>query len=395
MKKSLCFGVPVLVFLLATVCSLCTSCGAPAFTRRTQDRITKAVENAMLQYGSPGAIVGIWQKGKGQYAKAFGKASLADDKPMKADDLWKVASITKTYTANVILQLAEERRLGLDDRLSKFDWSDGLANADRITLRMLLNHTSGYPDLENDDPEFQKVRFGNPTKVWTHKEILDWGRTLVPLFPPGQGYHYTNFGYYLLGMTIESVTGGTVGGEIQKRIADKLGLKNTRLADMPAYLLGRPHSNGYVLRNELPEGITVPGTDPIVDTVRWNTTAGWTSAGVDSDLMDLKTWIESVAAGSLLSPAMHAEQIKNPVPMSGAKNTPCYGLGVAMMNMPGGELYWHNGATLGYSSFAGSLADNSLTVIVFMNVMPGADQEDTSATKLATPLMAIVQEGGD
>lgn len=395
MRRNATIKAAALVCTLVLAGTLCASCGSPSFSQQTQDKLAKTVENAMAQYKSPGAIVGIWKKGEGQYVKAFGKAKLAGDNPMKTGFLWKVASITKTYTANVILQLVDEKKLSLDDKLSKFDWSRGLANADRITVRMLLNHTSGYPDLENDDPEFQKLRFGDPTRVWTHEEILDWGRTLVPLAAPGQAYHYTNFGYYLLGMMIESVSGKTATEEIQTRIADELGLENTRLADMPAYLKSKPHSDGYVLPNEMPEGISVPGEGPVVDAIDWNTTAGWTSAGVDSDVTDLKTWIESVAVGSLLTPAMHAEQIKDPVKMSDLENAPRYGLGVAITTVPAGTLYWHNGATLGYSSFAGSFADNSLTIVIFLNVMPGANEEFTAATKLSAPLITIVQEDGE
>jgi len=390
-KRGLVVSAVILLLLTAVVLGG-SSCGSPAFSSKTQTELTRTVEKAMRQYKIPGAVVGIWWKGKGQYVKAFGKASLEKNgAAIQTGDLFKIASLTKTFTATVILQLVEEKKLSLDEKLSKFDWAAGLANADGITVRMLLNHTSGYPDLENDDPAFQKIRFGDPTKVWTHKEILEWGRTLKPLAPPGQQYHYTNFGYYLLGMMIESVTGKTAAEEIKMRCADKLDLQNTRLADMPEYLLSKPHSNGYVMRDQVPPGIVVPGTGAVVDATGWNTTAGWTSAGVDSKLDELRTWIEAVARGALLTPAMHDEQLKNPVPMTDNANTPKYGLGVAITKMPIGELRWHNGATLGYSSFAGSLPDNSVTIVVLMNMMPAAEGEYTAATAITAPLMAIIQ----
>ena len=369
-----------------------SSCGGtPSFSKSVQDKLTSTVEKIMKDKKVPGALVGIWQAGKGQYVKAFGKARVENNLAMNTEDLWKVASISKTFTAQVILQLAGDGKISLEDKLSKFDWSAGIANRDQITVRMLLNHTSGLPDLENDDPAFQKVRFGDPTRVWTHEEILKWIRTLQPLFPPGQGYHYTNSGYFLLGMMIESVSGKTAEQEIQALCADRLGLKDTRLADMPQYLISKPHSDGYVTRKGLPPGIEVPGTDPVVNAVTWNTTAGWTSAGVDSDLADLKTWIEAVASGKLLTPAMHAEQLKDPVAMSDAVNTPKYGLGVAITKLPGGTMYWHNGATTGYSSFAGNIPDTGITIVVFMNMMPTADGDATLATSAVAPLLTAVQ----
>ena len=382
----------VLAFMLMALLVVgVSSCGTPAFSQSVQDKVTAVVEKTMQAEGIPGAIVGVWQNGKGQYVKAFGKAALVPSTAMQSTYVWKVASITKTFTANVVLQLAGQGKLSLDDKLSKFSWSAGIANRDQITTRMLLDHTSGLPDLENDDPAFQKVRYGDPTKVWTHAEILKWARTLKPLAAPGTAYNYSNTGYYLLGLIIESTTGKTATQQIQTLCADKLGLMNTRLADMPAYLLSLPHSDGYVARSGLPPGITLPGTAPVMNATGWNTSAGWTSASVDSGLTDLKTWIEAVASGKLLTPAMKAEQLKNPVQMSDAVNGPHYGLGVALTNLPAGELFWHNGATLGYSSFAGNIPKSGITIVIFANTMPTADANSTVATALAAPILTAVQ----
>lgn len=379
----------VVLLLLGSLLVGVSSCGNPSFSSETEARLTGVVKKMMLDYKVPGAIVGVWQKGKGEYVRAFGKAEIGNNPvPMKADMVWRIASMTKTFTASAILQLVDEKKLKLDDKLSKFAWSEGLANRDQITVRMLLNHTSGYPDLENDNPEFQKVRFGDPYKVWTHKEILAWGRTMQPLFPPGAGYHYTNFGYYLLGMMIESVTGKSAEQEIQRLCSDRLGLANTRLAVMPAYLKSRPHSNGYALRSELPPFVKAQGTSQMIDTTEWNISAAWTAGGVVSSLTDMKTWIESVASGSLLSPAMRKAQLENAIALD---KTSSYGLGVSISKLPSGEWRGHNGAVPGYSSWASSLADRSVTVVVFMNVMPGANEENMVATKTALELIKALQ----
>jgi D-alanyl-D-alanine carboxypeptidase len=389
-RKYLSVLVALLLAVLVALSS--SSCGTPSFSKSVQDKLTATVEKALKTEKVPGAIVGIWQNGKGEYVKAFENAAVAPVRAMQSDFLWKVASITKTFTANVILQLAGQGKLSLEDKLSKYDWSVGIANRDQITVRMLLNHTSGIPDLENDDPAFQKVRYSDPTKVWTHQEILKWARTLKPLAPPGTAYNYSNTGYYLLGLMIESTTGKTAAQEIQTLCADKLGLANTRLADMPAYLLSQPHSDGYVARSGLPPGIEVPGKTNVVNATRWNTTAGWTSAGVDSGVTDLKTWIEAVASGKLLTPAMKAEQLKNPVKMADIAKSPHYGLGVAITELPSGDMFWHNGATLGYSSFAGNIPKAGITIVVFTNTMPTASGESTLSTSLVAPLLTIIQE---
>ena len=386
------FFIALTLLLLVFMTVSASSCGAPSFSKAAQDKITTTVQQAMRDAKIPGAIVGVWEKNKGQYVKAFGQAALVPGLAMQSSYLWKVASITKTFTANVVLQLAGQGKLSLEDKLSKYSWSVGIANRDQITVRMLLNHTSGLPDLENDAPAFQKVRFGDPTKVWTHAEILRWARTLKPLAAPGTAYNYTNTGYYLLGLIIESTTGKTSTQEIQTLCADKLGLMDTRLADMPAYLLSQPHSDGYCARSGLPPFVNVPGKTNVVDATRWNTTSGWTSAGVDSGLSDLKTWIEAVASGKLLTPAMRAEQLKNPVQMADMVNSPHYGLGVAITKLPSGDMFWHNGATPGYSSFAGNIPDSGVTIVIFMNMMPTADWNSTVATALAAPLLTAIQE---
>jgi D-alanyl-D-alanine carboxypeptidase len=383
----------VLAFLLAAFVAVsASSCGTPSFSKSVQDKLTATVEKALRAEGIPGAIVGVWQNGKGQYVKAFGKAALVPGLAMQSTYLWKVASITKTFTANVVLQLVGQGKLSLEDKLSKYSWSAGIVNRDQITVRMLLNHTSGLPDLENDTPAFQEIRWSDPTKVWTHAEVLKWARTLKPLAAPGTAYNYTNTGYYLLGLIIESTTGKTAAHEIQTLCADKLGLMDTRLADIPAYLLSQPHSDGYCARSGLPPGIEVPGKANVVSATTWNTTAGWTSAGVDSGLTDLKTWIEAVASGKLLTPALRAEQLKDPVQMTDLPNGPHYGLGVAITKLPSGDMFWHNGATPGYSDFAGNIPKTGVTIVVFVNAMPTANGDTTVATGLAAPLLTAIQE---
>ncbi|MHB8910047.1 MAG: serine hydrolase domain-containing protein [Syntrophales bacterium] len=383
------------ILLLCLMVLSVSSCGSSSSYVSTQKKIDDVVEKAMNDYGVPGVILGVWQKGKGQYVRSYGKARIEKDSPIPMQDgyLWRAASITKTFTANVILQLVDQQKLSLNTKLSSFEWSEGLANADQITVRMLLNHTSGYGDLENDDPAFQKIRFGDPYKVWTHEEILAWGRKMVPLSAPGTLHHYSNFGYYLLGMMIESVTHNTAAQEIQTLIADKLGLKNTRLAPMTDYLGSKPHSDGYMMADQVPPGIETPVKGKIGNTTDWNTTASWTAGGVVSDVYDMKIWIESMANGSLLSPETHKHQLDDAVPTTEDPDGPKYGLGLVMSTIQSVSLRWHNGGIPGFSSFAGSTADNSLTLVIFGNMLPAANGESAFATTLSAPIIDVVQNG--
>ncbi|MFH1149311.1 MAG: serine hydrolase domain-containing protein, partial [Actinomycetota bacterium] len=379
--RSLLLTALPLVALLAVLTVGGSSCGTSTFGKSTEQQLTATIEKIMKDNNVPGAIVGVWEKGKA-YTHAFGKADIEKDTAMKVTDLFRAASITKTFTAIVMLQLAQEGKLGLDDKIGEFEFAKGLPNADKVTIRMLLNHTSGYSDLENNDPAFQAEMAANPEKQWTHEEILKWGATLPTLSPPGEQYHYSNWGYYLLGLVIEKVTGNTAAEEIQGRCADKVGLENTRLEDGPKFLTSKPHAGGYAA----PGIPMVPATPPegkqFFDATKWNTSAGWTAASIVTDLDDLRKWIEADANGSLLNKQMQTEQLRTVQTDGGL----LYGLGLAGTPTNKGDLLLHNGAVPGYSTLAASTPDNSVTILVFMNAMPTTAVNTQIATDTALAL---------
>ncbi|MBU1669942.1 MAG: beta-lactamase family protein [Actinobacteria bacterium] len=374
-----------LAALLAVLTVAGSSCGASTFGKGIEQQLTATVEKIMKDNGVPGAIVGVWEKGKA-YTRAFGKADVEKGTAMKVTDLFRAASITKTFTAIVMLQLAQEDKLGLDDKLGEFEFAKGLPNADKVTLRMLLNHTSGYSDLENNDPAFQAEMAANPEKQWTHEEILKWGATLPVLSPPGEQYHYSNWGYYLLGLVMEKVTGNTAAEEIQGRCADKVGLETTRLEDGPEFLTSKPHSAGYAAPGIPMVPATPPEGQQFFDATEWNTSAGWTAASIVTDLDDLRKWIEADANGSLLNKQMQTEQLRTIQTDGGL----LYGLGLAGTPTNKGDLLLHNGAVPGYSALAASTPDNSVTIVVFMNAMPTTTVNTNVATDTALALFQVL-----
>lgn len=374
-----------LAALLAVLTVGGSSCGTSAFSKATEQQLTATVEKIMKDNNVPGAIVGVWQKGKA-YTRAFGKADVKTNTAMKVTDLFRAASITKTFTAIVMLQLVQEGKLSLDDKLGKFDFAKDLPNAGEVTMRMLLSHTSGYADLEYDDPSFQAEMAANPEKQWTHEEMLEWGATLQPLSPPGKQYHYSNWGYYLLGLVIEKVSGNTAAEEIQKRCADKVGLENTKLEDGPEFLTSKAHASGYAAPGIPMVPQTLPEGQQSFDATRWNTSAGWTAASIVTDLADMKKWIEADANGSLLNKEMQAEQLRTVETGGGL----LYGLGLAGVPTNVGDLLLHNGAVPGYSALAASTADNGVTIVVFMNAMPTTSVKTQVATDTGLALFQVV-----
>jgi D-alanyl-D-alanine carboxypeptidase len=358
----------LLNFLVLGVSS-CSGSGVQSFSQDVQDKLNKAVDDQMAEFAVPGVIVGVWVPGKGEWISCKGIGNIKAGSGPTIYDHVRIASITKTFTATVILQLADEKRLKLTDTLDMFDLGVTVPNRDTITIRNLLNMTSGLFNYTNDETFWSRF-LADPTAAWTPKQLVDMSIAHGAVAPPGQGYDYNNTNYVLLGMIIEKRTGNTIGTEIKNRIIDKLGLRNTSFpvtAEMPV-----PFMHGYRPDSYISGDIGGPA---IIDMSVESPTPFFTAGGMISDLMDLKTWLHALASGMLLTPEMHKEQLTFASP-----NTSSYGLGV----MNGGAFVGHSGEITGYNSSAYTqTGGNGATIIVLTNRYPskieGAADQFTSA----------------
>ena len=377
----------VLMFLLLSLTGLgVSSCatssgGSQQFSQEVQDNLNSAVDAKMAEFGVPGAIVGVWVPGKGEWLSCKGKADIKTGAAPTIDDHVRIASVTKTFTATVILQLVDEERLKLADTLDKFDLGVTVPNSDKITIRNLLNMTSGLFNVTADDDNFWGKFLADPTAPWTPKQLVDIAIAHGAVSPPGQDYEYNNTNYVLLGMIIEKLTGSTAGREITSRIIDKLGLKNTSFptaAEMPA-----PFMHGYMPDANIPDN---NGGPAVIDMSVETPTPFYTAGGMVSDLMDLKTWVQALANGKLLSAEMHKEQLTFAPP-----NTPSYGLGV----MNGGIVIGHSGEIPGYNSSAYTQpGGNGATIIVLVNRYPSKVEgaSDQILTEIAKVIKDLIQK---
>jgi D-alanyl-D-alanine carboxypeptidase len=217
----------ILMCLLLTIVSLgFSSCntgsnGRQLFSQDIQDKLNIAVDAKMAEFGVPGAIVGVWVPGKGEWISCKGAGDIKTGTRPTIYDHVRIASLTKTFTATVILQLAHEQQLTLADTLSMHDLGITVPNSDKITIRNLLNMTSGLFNYTNDGSFWSKF-LADPTAVWTPKQLVAMSIAHGVITPPGQSYEYNNTNYILLGMIIEKLTGNTAGAEIKSRIIDKL-----------------------------------------------------------------------------------------------------------------------------------------------------------------------------
>jgi len=308
------------------------SAATPRLSASLQAELQATLDAQMARYKVPGAIVGMWFPTKGDWVVGSGVGDKSTGAAPRTADHVRIGSITKSFTATVVLQLVDEKKLALTDKLSKYaPWAP---NAKGITIRQLLNMTSGLYNF-TDVPGFWEKFLADPAAIWTPRRLVDLAIANPAAFPPGQEYMYCNTNYVLLGMIIEKVTGRTAGQEITRRIIHRLGLKHTSFPMTTA--LPAPYMPGYVPADGEPND-----SGDLRDLSIYSPTAFWTAGGMVSTLGDLKIWMKAIVTGKLLSKRMHAAQLKFSAP-----NTASYGLGV--MNASG-VAFGHSGEVPGYNS---------------------------------------------
>ena len=146
-RKMLLLHAAAMLAIVSLIALGVSACGTPSFDANAQAELDSVIEKVMEANQLPGAVVGVWVPGQGTWIVAKGKADVETDRVMKTTDKFRIASITKTFTSNMVLQLADEGKIELDDRLDKY--LPEIPFSDQITIRQLLNHTSGIID-DND-----------------------------------------------------------------------------------------------------------------------------------------------------------------------------------------------------------------------------------------------------
>jgi D-alanyl-D-alanine carboxypeptidase len=209
--------------------------GRPAKLQRALDQVVAA--------GVPGAVLLVGD-GDRTIRLASGYGNLKPRTPMRAGDRFRVGSITKAFVATVVLQLVAERKLSLKDTVER--WLPGVVpNGKRITVRRLLNHTSGLFNY-TEDRKFVAAAFRDPLRVWRPREIVAIATAHKPYFPPGAGWRYADTNYFVLGLIVQAATRRPLGSELRRRIFAPLRLRATTF-DNAARIAGR-HAHGYFLR---------------------------------------------------------------------------------------------------------------------------------------------------
>ncbi|MBX0351935.1 serine hydrolase domain-containing protein [Bacillus toyonensis] len=320
-------------------------------TQSDRTSVKNAIRDA-LQLGYPGILANISKGGK-TWSYAAGIADVRTKKPMKADFRFRIGSVTKTFIATVLLQLSGENRLNLDDSIEK--WLPGVIqgngyDGNQITIRQILNHTSGIADYMNSK-DFDIM---DTKKSYTAEEFVKMGISLPPEFAPGKGWSYSNTGYVLLGILIEKVTGNSYAEEIENRIIEPLDLSNTFLPGNSSVIPGTKHARGY---------IQLDGASELKDVTYIN--PGSSDGDMISTADDLNKFFSYLLSGKLLK-EQQLNQMLTTVPTD--REGTGYGLGIVEIKLPNGVSVWgHRGSVLGFSTFVGGTLGGKHTLAVNLN----------------------------
>ena len=326
----------------------------------------RAAVQQIVRDGVPG-VIGLQRRGDRVTVVPAGRADIATGQPMTGDDRFRVGSITKTFVATLVLKLVAEGRLRLSDSVSR--WLPGLVpGGSAITLRELLQHTSGIYDYTRD-PGFLPAVEADPARVWPPRELVQIAVAHPPLFPPGTSWAYSNTDYILLGLVAEAATGRPLGQELRKQVFGPLGLRGTSFP-VAATGLPSPHADGYLLGQ--------PGGP--LDVTQVSASIAWGAGAVISTASDLARFYTLLLAGRLL-PAPLLREMLQTVPAGSIR----YGLGIFSLKLPCGTVRGHDGDFPGYSSDAFTSRDDQRQVVLFFN----ADSNTLSGQKGADVASAV------
>ena len=339
----------VLSFLLA----FGASSSALAVTAPPKADVARYAE-ALLEQGypdtkAPGVAVLVARGDEVLYRGARGAASIELGVPLSPDQVFRLGSITKQFAAAGVLKLAEDGKLSLDDSLSKF--VPGYPGGDKITVRMLLNHTSGiksYTDIPG-------VMEGPIQKTVSTAQLIDTFKNEKPDFAPGAGWKYNNSGYVLVGAVIEAASGMPWHAWLKKSFFEPLGMQHTGYGDEAVAVIPG-HVMGYTLKDD-----------------RWavalylSMTQPHAAGALVSTVDDLLRWNRALHEGKVLK----AESYRQMITPVGKAVDQHYGFGISHESFRGTDILQHGGGIFGFSTYLLYLPAEELTVAVLYNADSG------------------------
>jgi D-alanyl-D-alanine carboxypeptidase len=351
-------SAPGKLLLAACLASLAAIAALAAPIATTPAAPTPTLAKAMDQLvaaGVPGVVV-LARNGDQTVRLSRGYANLATKTVLRPAHRFRIGSLTKSYVATVVLQLAGEGKLTLDDSVER--WLPGLVpNGGNITVRQLLGHQSGLYDYIADPRVLKPYLNGNASYYWAPRSLVKLAVSHPPLFAPGTGVSYSSTGYVLLGLIVQAAAGDSLATELSRRIFEPLGLHATTFPTTGR--IAGPHAHGYLV---------VP-KKPLQDVTAISPSYYWAAGNIVSTADDIARFYQALLGGRLLDPSLLSTMETTAADPRGN----LWGLGLGTGQSPCGEFWGHDGAVPGYNSIAYNSKDGTKQLVVLVNSVTFSD----------------------
>ncbi|WP_316525157.1 serine hydrolase domain-containing protein [Kitasatospora brasiliensis] len=339
-----------------------------AFAGGRPDAVQSGLNALVKDDGMPAALASV--KGPDGRTRAYtaGVGDIATGAKVPVDGQVRIGSNTKPFTAVVVLQLVAEGKVGLDSPVETYlpgllrgDGIDGRA----ITVRQLLQHTSGLPEYVNKD-----AILAGPKRYYEPRELLDTALAQKAHFAPGARWEYNNTNYLLAGLIIQKVTGRPLGEEINRRVVDRAGLRHTSF----------PTPGDMGIHEAHPKGYDRGADGSLRDYTELDPSWGWAAGAVVSTDSDLNAFYAALLGGRLL-PAAQLAEMRTTVPVDQVAPGVRYGLGLMSRPLSCGGVYWGHGGTIpGYDTAGGATDDGRAVSITVTTIPDDAVRKHVEAT---------------
>jgi len=347
------------IILIILVYSLIPYIGYSQEVSTLSSELQEALDTARTEAGIIGVSAAVITPDEGLWLGASGLSDKNPPEPIQPEMLFCIGSMTKHIIATLVLQLEEEGILGLDDTVG--DWLPDLPEKsarwidDTITIRQLLDHTSGIYNIFDIGSMWYAVSwFLAPRKIMKPEDTLRFVKR--PYFAPGEGFHYSNTNYILLGMIIEKATNSNVAVELRNRFFDPLGLEKIFL-DIEEPVTGE-FAHGHML-----------GIDQTRFPREARYSSGWTSAAMFSTAEDMALWAQALFGGRVLSEDSFEQMFNfNDTGFSLWDDEVRMGIGIMSVDHPQfGEIWFFSGNFEGYVSYMFYLSEYDIVVVILIN----------------------------
>ncbi len=307
------------------------------------DAVQQGLDRLVKDDRFPGALAAVRDRDGRTHNYTAGVADLKTRKKVPVDGQVRIASNTKTFVATVVLQLVGEGKVELDQPIEKY--LPGVVRGNgidghNITVRQLLQHTSGLPDYDQD---VATDYLANQHTYFEPRQLLDMALAHGAESAPGIQWSYSNTNYIIAGLLVQKVTGRPLGEEITRRVINRIGLRHTYW----------PATGDQTIRERHPQGywMTEPGK-PLVDVTEQEPSMAWAAGALISTPSDLNRFFGALIGGKLLKPAQLAQMLTTvDAPDAGPRGGSQYGLGIQTFKLSCGGFAWsHGGDAPGYET---------------------------------------------